>query len=97
MSEGRGVVVEKMKAKLDELNADLDRWEAKARQAKADGRAGYVEQVEALRGKRDELQQQLADAGEAGASAWEEIVNGFEDAWSSLKKAFDKARSELDS
>lgn len=96
MSDSRDAAVDRMKAKLDELNADLDRWEAKADQAKAEGRAEYLERVEALRQQRDELEQKITDAKEAGGDAWEEIVQGFDDAWTSLKDSFKRARSELD-
>ena len=96
MSERRDAVIEGMKAKLDELNADLDRWEARAENAKAEGRERYVERVEALRRKRDELGKKLTDVRESAGGAWEEIARGFEEAWRALKKGFDEARAELD-
>ena len=48
MSE-RDAYVEKMKAKLDEWNAEIDRLEAKARGAEADARLRYNKQIESLR------------------------------------------------
>lgn len=96
MSQKRDAKIEKMKARLDEWNADLDRWEAKVAQAKAEGRREYVERVETLRWKWQDLRRKLSEAQEAGAGAWEQLLEGFEDAWRNLKTAFEKARSELD-
>lgn len=86
MSEERDAAVRKMKAKLDD-----DRWEAKA-----EGREEYVQRVEALGQKRDELEQKLTDALEAASGAWQEMMQGFEDAWVALKNGFEQARAELD-
>ena len=96
MSQTREAKIANMKARLDELNADLDRWETKVAQAKAEGRREYVERVEALRLKWQDLRRKLAEAQEAGAGAWEQLLEGFEDAWRNLKTAFERARSELE-
>ena len=44
--------VQKLHAKLDEWNAEIDKLKAKADKAEADSRAEYHKQIEALREKR---------------------------------------------
>ena len=49
MSDTRDAYVEKMKAKLDEWNADIAKLEAQAKQKEADARVSYQDQIETLK------------------------------------------------
>lgn len=91
----RDAYLEKAKAQLDEWNADLDKLEARAREAKADAKIKYDEQITAVRERRDNANQKFAEIQSASEDAWENLKQGAEDAWSSLKEAITKAKSQF--
>ncbi len=88
--------VEKLKAQLDEWNADLDKLEAKARGAKADAQIKHEEQLASLRQHRDQAKQKLNEIQLSAGGAWEHLKQGAEDAWTRLKDAVTKAKSQFD-
>jgi hypothetical protein len=85
----REVYIEKLKAKLDELDANI-------RGASAEAKVKYENQIHDLQKKRDELQQSIKDIQEAGEDAWEELKQGANDAWDALKDSLSKAKSEFE-
>lgn len=87
MSE-RDVYVEKMKAKLDEWNADLDRLEARTKAAQAEARSRYEQQIADLKAARDAAQQRLNELQHASGDAWLTLRQGTEDAWHTMVQAF---------
>jgi len=95
MSETRDAYVQKMKAKIDEWNADIDKLTAKADQAEADVKIRYHQQLEELRAKRQEMENKIADLQSAGESAWEEMKQGVESSWATWKASFSKAKTQL--
>ncbi|WP_305907331.1 hypothetical protein Q9L42_016450 [Methylomarinum sp. Ch1-1] len=91
----RSDYVKKMKAKLDEWNADIDRLEARAEAAQADLQIEYQQQIEALKEERDEAAAKLKTLEAASDEAWEDIKSGVEMAWTSLHSAVDSAISRF--
>jgi DNA repair ATPase RecN len=91
----RDAFVSKLKAQLDEWNADLDRLEAKMRGAEAGLKMKYEERIAALRRQRDEAKRRLSQIQEAAEDSWEHLKQGTEDAWAALKGAFARARDEF--
>ena len=87
--------IEKLKDKLDEWDADIDEFEARARMAKADLKFELEDQITTLKVKRDLAKLKLAEVKDAGEEAWEDIKAGADEAWSSLKEAIDKARTHF--
>lgn len=87
----RDAYVEKVKATLDEWNAELKRLEAKAASAQADARIKYHAQIEALRKQRDEGRARLHELESASESAWQDMRRGFESAWDDMNRAFHDA------
>jgi len=65
MSE-RDAYVKKLKAQLDEWNADTDRLEARARKAGAEASLAYERQAKTLRRQRDDAKARLAEVQNAG-------------------------------
>jgi peptidoglycan hydrolase CwlO-like protein len=51
--------VQKLHAKLDEWNAEIDKLKAKADKAEADSRVEYQKQIENLKQKREKAQKSL--------------------------------------
>lgn len=91
----RNEYVESLKTHLDEWNADLAKWEAKARTARTDMRIEYEMQLEALRKHREEATQKLDQLQGAAGEAWKDLSAGADEAWSLMREAFDKARAHF--
>jgi hypothetical protein len=87
----RDAYIEKMKARIDEWNADIDKLEAKAREARADMKIEYQEQLSAMRLEREKARGKLHELQEATEDAWEGLREGMESAWESMAKAFKDA------
>jgi uncharacterized coiled-coil DUF342 family protein len=96
MNETREAYVQELKALMDELNAEIDKLEARADRAKAEVSLKYLQQVEDLREKRKEVEDQAAKLQQAGEGAWEDLKQGVEDSWKILKTSFKKAKSEFE-
>jgi len=96
MTEKRDAYVQKLKAKMDEWNAEIDKLAAKADQADAEAKIEYHKQVEDLRAKRKDLEDKIAELQQAGESSWEDLKQGLENSWEILKTSFSKAKSEFE-
>jgi hypothetical protein len=73
--------IEAMKMQLDALNANLNKIEGKAQEAKGEARAAYLEEMRKLR-----HQSKLAVA------KFEEVKLAGEDTWDSMVTEMDKLR-----
>lgn len=91
----RDEYVEKLKARLDEWNADLARWEAKAKTAQTDTRVEYDRRIDALRQQRDGAIEQLKRVQSSAGEAWQDLARGADDAWDKMREAFEKARAHF--
>ena len=87
----RDAYVEKMKAKIDEWNAEIAKQEAKARAARADMTHKYQEQLEEMKAQRDAFEAKLRKARESNEKVWGDIQDGFDKAWRDMAAAFDSA------
>ena len=96
MTEKRDAYVQKLKAKMDEWNAEIDKLAAKADQADAEAKIEYHKQLEDLRTKRKDLEDNIAELQQAGDGAWEDLKQGLENSWDILKTSFRKAKSEFE-
>ncbi len=83
----RDAYVDKYKAQLDLVDAEIDRIEAKARIAKADAKIEYEKELADLRLKRDGAKAKLTEIKLASSEAWETLKQGAEDAWSAVSGA----------
>ena len=87
----RQAYIEKMKAKLDEWNADIDKLAAQAKSAEADAQLRFQQQLDELKASRDQAARQLKELQNASADAWETMRQGAEAAWEEMAKAFKDA------
>jgi len=95
MNEKRDAYAQKLKAKMDEWNAEIDKLAAKADQAEADVKIEYQKQIEDLRAKRKDVEDKIAELQQAAESAWEDLKQGLENSWEILKASFTKAKTEF--
>jgi multidrug resistance efflux pump len=91
----RDEYVAKLKQQLDQCNAEITKWEAKAKGAQAGLEAEYEKQLQALRQHRDNAMKQMGRVQSATEEAWADLKQGTDDAWGKMREAFDKARSRL--
>jgi hypothetical protein len=84
-----------LKAKLDEWNAEIGKLEGNARQAQADAKAQYDEQLVSLREMRDDAQKKFTEMQNATTEAWDLMLQGTEKAWNAWASAFEDARSKF--
>jgi hypothetical protein len=95
MSEKRDAYVEKLKAKLDEWNAEIDKLQAKADQASAEAEIEMQKNIEELKAQRAEARQKLDDLSRSGSGAWEDLKAGVDKAWHALGESIKSARSRF--
>jgi hypothetical protein len=74
----RDEYIDKMKAQLDELNANMSKVEAKANTVKDNARAEYKEEMAKLRHQSKLTAGKLEDLRTAGEDAWETMVTEME-------------------
>ena len=86
---------EKLAAQLEEWNAQLALFKAKADKATAEAKIEYYEITEALQHKHDEARTKLQELKAAGDEAWEDLKAGAENAWIEVKTAFHSAASKF--
>lgn len=87
--------IEKLKEKLDEWDAEIDEFEAKAQKTRADLTFELEDQINSLKVKRDLARLKLSELMDSGEEAWHDIKEGADEAWSSLKQAIEKARAHF--
>lgn len=85
----------KLRARLDEWDADIRKLKARAERAKADIQIDYHKQLTSLEAKRKEAADRLDELEEASEDAWVDLKAGIEQAWDSLGDALKTARSRF--
>lgn len=91
----RDEYLNKLKAQLDQWNAEVSKWEARAKGAQADVRIEYDKQLETYRHQRDQALEHMRKVQAATGDAWIDLVRGADDAWAKMKEAFEKASSHF--
>jgi len=92
----RDEYVRKLKAQLDQWNAEAKQWEAKAQEAQSHMKAEYEKQLAAVNARRDEALYQMKLLQNASLDAWQDMMRGTEEAWKNMSEAFNKARSHFE-
>jgi uncharacterized coiled-coil DUF342 family protein len=92
----RDSYVQKLKARIDELNAEIDRLASMIDKADAETRITYYKKLENLRERRKGVEDSIEELQKAGESAWEDLKQGLENSWEILKTSLTKAKSEFE-
>ena len=91
----RSAYVDKLKARLDQWDAETDKLTAKAAEATADARIRLDHAIEDLKTHHKEAAQKAKEARDASDEAWEDLKDGFEAAMHKLSGAFKSARDRV--
>lgn len=86
---------EKMEAELEQVQADIDKLEAKAKAARASSAISMQEEVDSLKEKKAEAESALKRIRNAGSEATEDLKTGAKNAWRSLEASLDRARKRF--
>jgi len=86
----RDEYVDKLKGQLDQWNAEVAKWDAKAQNAQAGARAEYDKHLNELRRRRDQALEQMKRLQAATGDAWVDLVRGADEAWAKMREALEK-------
>jgi uncharacterized coiled-coil DUF342 family protein len=92
----RDAYVQKLKAQIDDWNADITKLEAKAGHAAADVRIKYEHSLDSLRAERDAVHAKVEQIQGSTEDAWEELKDHAEELWEKTKRAFAAAKAEFE-
>lgn len=95
--DDRSALQKKLKARLDQAQAEIDRLDAKQRESEADVQLEIGKQVEVLQERKERTQQKLSEISEATGDAWKEMQAGASKAWEDLGAAVESAKEKLQS
>lgn len=95
MTDKRKAYEEKLAAQLEEWNAQVALFKAKADKATAEAKIEYYKTIDALQRKEEEARTKLQGLKAAGDEAWEDLKAGAENAWTEIKTAFHSAASKF--
>jgi predicted nucleic acid-binding Zn-ribbon protein len=87
--------IEKAKTKIDEWNAEIDKFKAQVAGSDADVKIEFTKQLDEMRDQRDKAETWLKELRGSSDSALEDMKSGFDKAWDSISDAFDSAMSKF--
>lgn len=91
----RSAYVDKMKLELDELNAQINKFEAKMQEAKDDVRHKYQEEMRKLRHQSKLATAKLAELKAASEDTWDSMVTEMEKVRDAFTHSFHYFQSQL--
>lgn len=85
-----------LKRRLDEWNADMARWEAQSKAARADAAQLCAKELDAVRARREQALYQMKLLQGASASAWTDFSRGADESWERMHEAMTAARRHFE-
>jgi hypothetical protein len=95
MKKKRKAYENMLDAQLEEWNAQILLFKARADKAKVEAMIEYYKTIEALQRSQDEVRTKLDKLKTAGDEAWDDLKTGTEKAWAEVKTAFHDASSKF--
>jgi uncharacterized alpha-E superfamily protein len=95
MTTKKSIYIEKMKTQLDELNASMNKLDAKTQEAKADARDMYQEEMGKLRHQSKLAVAKLDEIKLAGEESWETMVTEMEKVRDAFTHSFHYFKSQV--
>lgn len=84
----RDQFINSIKQKLDDLNEQIGKLEDRATEASGKVKERYKDQLEDVRGKRDQLEVKLKEVRAASESELERLKGEADHAWKALKNSY---------
>ena len=84
--DNRRIYTEKLTARLNELDAEIKRFEARLNSKKVDIQVEYQQQIDELKKSKEQAAEKLKQVNESGGEAWQEMKDGLEKSWLVLKQ-----------
>lgn len=91
----KSIYIEKMKTQLDELNANMNKLDAKTEEAKDDARAMYKEEMAKLRHQSEVAKGKLDDMKVATEETWDSMVTEMEKVRDAFVHSFHYFKSQV--
>ena len=91
----RDKYIDKLAAKLKKWDAELDKFETRAKQSKGNVEADVKRKIDELKQKKKDVSKQLDAVKKASDDAWEDLKGGVDESLEALSTAFDKAKSHF--
>lgn len=91
----RDAFAQKCRAKSRQLQADINRLEAKADEVDAETRLRYQAEIVDLKRRRDEADRKLEQLMTSSGNAWNDLRAGVEHAWDNLADAVRRAEARF--
>lgn len=95
MKKTREQYIEALKSNLDDLNADLAKWELQAKEAREEARERYGKALDLVRTRREELRYQLTLLQSAAGEAWTDLAKGADVAVAQVRESVAQARTHF--
>jgi hypothetical protein len=83
----RDEYVQKLKAQVDQWNAQMATWEKASEEVKNK----YLQQIDEAKVRRDEAIEEMKRLQSASADAWMQMMKGAETAFAAMQGAFERA------
>ena len=84
------------KAKLDGLDADIQKLEAEAKSQRAEMSENYHGLLADLKSRREKAHQDLQDLKNASGDAWDKLQDGMEKTFGAAQDTFNDVKRELE-
>lgn len=91
----KSIYIEKMKAQLDELNASMNKMDAKTQEVRDDARAVYRKEMAKLRHQSQLAVAKLDDMKTASEETWESMVADMEKVRDAFTHSFHYFKSQV--
>ena len=88
--------VQQLKQQLDGWNADVTRWEAQLKEARANADQRWRKDLEKVRDQREKALYNLTLLEKASATAWRDVAKGADAAWDALSASLEQARAHFE-
>lgn len=96
METKKEIYREKAKAKLEQLNAQIDGLMAKFDETKADTKLQFKDQFDELTNRQDTVERKYEQMKNAGEDAWQDMRSGLDDALDNLEESFNQASEKFE-
>ncbi|WGH78245.1 sll1863 family stress response protein [Jannaschia ovalis] len=80
--------LEKARTQVRDWNAEIEKMQARMREAEAEAKTRFETNLAEMRKRRDEAEVQVKKMEKAGDQAWDDLRAGFEKSWDDMQSAF---------